>query len=36
VTPDELTAFDPDRFVVGEPTEQDPADYYARYAGRRG
>jgi sarcosine oxidase subunit beta len=33
-TPERLTAFDPDRFVPGEPTEADPADYYARYARR--
>ena len=35
VTPPRLAAFDPDRFAVGETTETDPADYYARYA-RRG
>jgi sarcosine oxidase subunit beta len=34
VTPPHLAAFDPDRFAVGEPTETDPADYYARYAHR--
>ena len=34
VTPDRLAAFDPDRFAAGEPVEEDPTDYYARYASR--
>jgi len=34
VTPPRLAAFDPDRFPAGEPTADDPADYYARYASR--
>jgi sarcosine oxidase subunit beta len=32
--PARLAAFDPDRFDPGEATEDDPADYYARYARR--
>ena len=29
-----LATFDPDRFAPGVATEEDPADYYARYASR--
>ncbi len=35
VLPARLEAFDPDRFDPGAATQDDPADYYARYASRQ-